>query len=202
MILGGDRDLTTYLNGLLRANKQELLSNTFWFPTPETPGNFENHAPIQTRILKELFELKEIDNLNPKDNTKSRKKFLERFDWTETLLTENKKKALEYILVNYHDIFARHRKGIGMNTKFNVKLTQKDEKDVYSQILPMPIHLKDDIIVETALMHKYGIITVLPSSKYASPTFAEKKPNANCVFLWFSGKSTLWLEMTIPKIFI
>ena len=41
----------------------------------------------------------------------------------------------------------------------------------------MPIHLKEDLIVELALMHKYGIITVLPFSKYASPIFAQRKPN-------------------------
>ena len=41
----------------------------------------------------------------------------------------------------------------------------------------MPIHLKEDLIVELALMKKYGIITVLPFSKYASPIFAQRKPN-------------------------
>ena len=41
----------------------------------------------------------------------------------------------------------------------------------------MPIHLKEDLIVELALMHKYGIVTVLPFSKYASPMFAQRKPN-------------------------
>ena len=41
----------------------------------------------------------------------------------------------------------------------------------------MPIHLKEDLIVKLALMHKYGIITVLPFSKYASPIFAQRKPN-------------------------
>ena len=34
-----------------------------------------------------------------------------------------------------------------------------------------------DILVELALLHKYGIITTLPISKYASPIFAQKKPN-------------------------
>ena len=66
---------------------------------------------------------------------------------------------------------------IGMNTELKVKLTLKYDKAVYSQNLPMPIHLKEDLIVELALMHKYGIITVLPFSKYASPTFAQRKPN-------------------------
>ena len=41
----------------------------------------------------------------------------------------------------------------------------------------MPIHLKEDLIVELGLMHKYGIITVLPFSKYASPIFAQREPN-------------------------
>ena len=64
-----------------------------------------------------------------------------------------------------------------MNTEFKVKLTTKDEKTVYSQNLPMPIRLKEDLVVELALMHKYGIITVLPFPKYVSPIFAQRKPN-------------------------
>ena len=64
-----------------------------------------------------------------------------------------------------------------MNTDFKVKLTPKDDEAVCSQRPPMPIHLKEDLIVELALMHKYGIITVLPFSKYASPIFAQRKPN-------------------------
>ena len=117
------------------------------------------------------------EKLNPKDDSESRTEFLKRFDWTDTLLTETEKQAVENILVEYHDIFARHRMDIGMNTEFKVKLTPKDDKAVYSQRLPMAIHLKEDLIVEFALMHKYGIITVLPFSKYASPIFAQRKPN-------------------------
>ena len=64
-----------------------------------------------------------------------------------------------------------------MNTEFKVRLTPKDDKAVYSQNLPMPIHLKEDFFVELARMHKNGIITVLHFSKYANPIFAERKPN-------------------------
>ena len=64
-----------------------------------------------------------------------------------------------------------------MSTEFKEKLTPKDDKVVYSQSLPMPIHLKEDLIVELALMHKYGIVTILPFCKYASPIFAQRKPN-------------------------
>ena len=87
------------------------------------------------------------------------------------------KQAFEDILVDYHDIFVRHRMDIGMNTEFKVKLIPKDEKFICSQSLPMPIHLKEDLNIELALMHNYGIITVLPFSKYASPILAQRKPN-------------------------
>ena len=123
------------------------------------------------------MQLKE--KLNPKDDIESRMEFLKRFNWTDTLLTETEKQAVEDILVEYHDIFPRHRMDVGMNTEFKVKLTPKDDKAVYSQSLPKPIHLKEGLIVELALEHIYGIITVLPFSKYASPIFAQRKPNGN-----------------------
>ena len=72
---------------------------------------------------------------------------------------------------------------IGMNTEFKVKLTPNDDKAVYSQRLPMPIHSKEDLIVDLVLMHKYGITTVLPFSKYTSPIFAQRKPNGKLRFL-------------------
>ena len=64
-----------------------------------------------------------------------------------------------------------------MNTDFKVKLTPQHEEPVYSQSLPTPTNLKDDLLVELALMQEYGIITTLPHSKYSSPIFAQRKPN-------------------------
>ena len=66
-----DPDLTAYLNELLRTNKPEQQNDTFWFPTPEKPGTPEEHTPIQTRILKELNELKDKEQLNPQESTES-----------------------------------------------------------------------------------------------------------------------------------
>ena len=137
----GDPDLTAYLNKFLRTNKPEQQNNTFWFPTPENPKKPEDHTPIQTRTLKDLIELKDKEKLNPQESTESRNKFLKQFDRTDALLTETEKQAIEDILVDYHDIFARHRMDIGMNREIKVKLTPKDDKAVYSQSLPMPIHL-------------------------------------------------------------
>ena len=46
MTPNGDPDLITYLAELLRTNKPDQQNNTFWFPTPENPGNTEDHTPI------------------------------------------------------------------------------------------------------------------------------------------------------------
>ena len=177
----GDLDLTAYLNELLRTNKPEQQNDTFWFATPENPGKPEEHTPIQTKILRELKELKDKENLNPQESIESRNNFLKRFDWNDTLLTEMEKQAAEDILVEYHDIFARHRMDIGMNTEFKVKLTLKDDKAVYSQSLPMPIHLKEDLIVELALMHKYGITILLQVRKpHICTKEAQRKTTSPC----------------------
>ena len=63
-----------------------------------------------------------------------------------------------------------------MNTVFKVKLTPKDNKAVYSQGLPEPIHLEAHLLDELALTQKYVIVTVLPFSKYAIPISEQRKP--------------------------
>ena len=124
-----------------------------------------------------IYYIIDKEKLKPQESTEARDKFLKRFDLTDTRLTETEKEAIEDILVDLHDIFARDRMDIGMNTEFKVKLTPKDNKAVYGQSLPTSIHLREDLIVDLAQMHKYGKITVLPFSKYASPIFAQRKPN-------------------------
>ena len=59
MIPQGDPDLTAYLHEHLSTNKPEETNNTFWFPTPEKLGKPEDHTPLETRILKEIIELKD-----------------------------------------------------------------------------------------------------------------------------------------------
>ena len=154
MIPEGDPNLIVHLTELLKMNKPVQQNNSFWFPTPENPENTEDHTSIQTRTLKELREMQQKEKLNPNDDIESRMEVLKRFDWTDTLLTQTEKQAVEDILVQYHDIFAGHRMDIETNTELRVKLTPKDDKVVHTQNLPMPIHLKEDLNVELALMHK------------------------------------------------
>ena len=121
--------------------------------------------------------MQEAESLNPQQNEESRQKFFSNFDWKDSMLQQHEIKQIEALLVEFHDIFARHRLDIGMNEEFTVKLTPKADSLAYSQRLPTSVNLKDDILVELALLHKYGVITTLPFSKYASPIFAQKKPN-------------------------
>ena len=103
--------------------------------------------------------------------------FLKNFLWNNSLLTASQRLQVEELLLKYNFIFARSRFDIGMNTDFKVKLTPQNEEPVYSQSLPTPTNLKDDLLVELALMQEYGIITALPHSKNSSPIFAQRKPN-------------------------
>ena len=140
-------DAIHYINNILKASKPNEVSETYWFPTPQNPGNEKEHTPIQTRILKELRELKQLEKLNPLENIDSRNQFLSNFDWTDSTLQRDAKQAVEKILVEFHDIFARHRFDIGIHTEFKVQLTPLDNRPAYSQSLPAPINLKDDILV-------------------------------------------------------
>ena len=170
-------DAIHYINRLLKTSKPDEVNETYWFPTPQNPSYEQEHTPIQTRILNELRELEQLEKLNPLENIDSRNQFLSNFDWTDSTLQQDAKQAVENLLVEFDDIFARHRFDIGINTEFKVQLTPLDKRTAYSQSFPATINLKDDILVELALLHKYGIITTLPFSKNASPIFAQRKPN-------------------------
>ena len=170
-------DAIHYINSLLKTSEDNEGNETYWFATQQNPGNEQQHTPIQTRILNELRELEQLEQLNPLENTNSRNQFLRNFDWTDSTLQPEAKQAVENLLVEFHGIFARHRFDIGINAEFKVQLTPLDNRPAYSQSLPAPINLKDDILVDLALLHKYGVITTLPFSKCASPMIAQRKPN-------------------------
>ena len=161
----------------LKAARTDEDKENYWFPTPEDHGDPQSHTPIQQRILKESYNLQELEKLNPQDNPESRTQFLAHFDWTDSTLNAAEITQIEELLVEFHDIFARHCFDTGMNEDFKVKLTPKDDSPAYSQSLPTPINLKEDNLVELARLHRYGIITTLPFSKYASSIFGQKKPN-------------------------
>ena len=132
---------------------------------------------IERRIYDEILALRVLEKLEPSQSDEQRMNFLKNFNWDDSLLTPSQRLQVEELLVKYNSIFARHRFDTGMNTAFKVKLTPQHEEPVYSQSLPTPTSLKDDLLVELALMQEYGIITTLPHSKNSSPIFVQCKPN-------------------------
>ena len=103
--------------------------------------------------MKKLRELAELEKLDPTENAESRNKFLSMFKWTDLLITRKDRENLEATIVEFNDIFARRRLDIGMNTQFEVSLTPQDDKPVYTQNLPVPINLEEDLTMDLALMH-------------------------------------------------
>ena len=145
------------------------MKATKWYPTPETCSEPDKLNAIDRRIYDKILALRELEKLDPSKSDEQRMNFLKNFTWDESLLTPSQRLQVEELLVKYNSIFARLRLDIGMNTDFKVKLTPQHEEPVYSQSLPTPTSLKDDMLVELALMQEHGIITTLPHSKYPSP---------------------------------
>ena len=54
-------DAISYINSLLKTSKLDEVNETYWFPTPQNPGNEQEHTPIQTCILNELRDLEELE---------------------------------------------------------------------------------------------------------------------------------------------
>ena len=52
-----------FINSLLKTSENDEVNETYWFPTPQNPGNEKEHTPIQARILTELRELEQLEKL-------------------------------------------------------------------------------------------------------------------------------------------
>ena len=98
-----------YVNALLKSSEKPQTTQNFWFPTPDNPGDPSTHTPIQSRILREIEELENIQKLNPHNSPEDRAAFLANFKWTDSQLSDEDKKDIEETLVEYNDMFAPPR---------------------------------------------------------------------------------------------
>ena len=156
MIAEGGPGPTTYMNELLNTNKPELQNKTFWLSTPEHPGNIEDITPIQTRNIKEFLALK-VESQREIEHKRWHRIWNEN-PWTirldSTLLTE-----AEWTSSGSHSgwiasYFCHKQNGYWDEHGVQVKTHNKVDKVVYSQNLPMPMHLKQNLIVELAPLRK------------------------------------------------
>ena len=109
------KNVAFYASSLIKCSEPEEFKENYWFPTPEDTGDPQHHTPIQKKILKELLNLQKFEKLNPQDNQESRKQFVTNFDWTDSMLQPNEIACIEDLLIEFHDIFARHSFDIRMN---------------------------------------------------------------------------------------
>ena len=103
------------------------------------------------------------------------KNFLKQFNWINSSFDTEQITQLQELLLECFDIFAKRRFDVGYNTELKVNLTPQHNLPVYTQSPPMPNHLKEELLVELALMRYYNIVTTLSNSKYSSPIFAQSK---------------------------
>ena len=61
-----EEDAIYYVSSLLKANRNNDQYEQYWFPTPQNPGDEDSHTPIQRRILQELRNLQEAEQLTLK----------------------------------------------------------------------------------------------------------------------------------------
>ena len=90
-----ENDAINYTSSLLKANRNKDQFEQYWFPTPENPGDEASHTAIQQRILRELRNLQEAEELSPQDNIESRPKFFSNFDRKDSMLPLHEIKQIE-----------------------------------------------------------------------------------------------------------
>ena len=134
--------------------------------------------------------------MDPHLNQGDQENFLMRFNRNKsTLHDSNKRQVMEDILVEFSDIFAKYRIDVGYNSDITMKLTPEHNQPVYTQIPATPVHLRDELQVQLALLQYFGIITTLHHSKYSSPIFAHRKPNGELRILVDLRRKTIFQYM-------
>ena len=77
--------------------------------------------------------------------------------------------------MEYYDVFAKYRFDVEYNTELNIKLLPEQRLPVYFKSPLAPIHLRDESLVDLAILQYFNNITILPQSKFSSPIFVHRK---------------------------
>ena len=124
---------------------------------------------------KPILQLQRQEKLDPKNIEADKLDFLKKILWDTCVLNVDQKRQLEEFLAEYHDVFAKHRFDVGYNAELKIELTLEHPLPLYVQGPPAPIHLRDEILIELALLKPSNFITTLSHSKYSSPVFVYRK---------------------------
>ena len=100
------------------------------FPTTEL---CPDASPLQREIFEQLLKLQETEKLDPKGNHQDKVTFLSKFSWEKWVLNDEQKTVVGELLVEFSDIFAKHRFDDGYNTDLKIKLTPERSLPIYEQ---------------------------------------------------------------------
>ena len=154
------------LNELL--HEQTETNAKSCYPTLETCVDPTKLNNIERRIYNEFINPRGKENLIPAKTGAQKTLFLSKLNWSESLRNQDEKARVEHLLVKYLPVFAKHHSDLGINTDISVKLTAQRDKPFWSQRIPTPTNLKNQLLVKLALMQEYGIIKILRFSGYSS----------------------------------
>ena len=101
---------------------------------------FSNLTPLRREVYNQILQLQRRENIDPENNGADKLEFSKKLSWDTCVLNADQKRQLEEFLVEYHDVFAKHRFDIGYNTELKIKLTPEHPLPVYVQGPPAPIH--------------------------------------------------------------
>ena len=90
-----------------------------------------------------------MEKLDPKGNHQDKITFLSKFPGQKSA-PNDEQKAVGELLIEFSDIFAKHRFDVGYNTDLKIKLPPERSIPIYEQGPPMPIHLRNELQVELA----------------------------------------------------
>ena len=125
-------EILNQINQLLRGGNNRGIKqpkrplpefDKIWFPTPKTCQNAENLPALKRKIFDNISELQQRDSLNPQSNEKDKDTILKQIDWSKLSIKADQIAEMQHILIEYYDIFAKHRFDVGYNTELKVKLT-------------------------------------------------------------------------------
>ena len=145
-----------------------------WFPNPETCNDFSNLTLPRREIYDQILQLERQEKMDLKINEDDKLEFLEKISWDTFVLNADQERQPEEFLVEYHDVFAKHRFDVGYSIELKIKFTPEQRLPVYVKGPPAPIHLRE-LLIELALLQYFNIITTLSHSKYSIPICVHRK---------------------------
>ena len=73
-------------------------------------------TPLQREIYDQILHLQRQETMDRRNNDTDKLEFVKKFPWDTCVLNGDQKRQLEDFLVEYHDVFAKHRFDVGYNT--------------------------------------------------------------------------------------